>query len=247
MEVFSKIEKYVGARRERHPEVSSLRTFFQLVYLKLMYWYIPLPFLAEQDPPYESFRVKHEEHLKDIHTHRILVKYGSHKYDEKRDKRVAAYKKAFNMGNDCWIENDVWVSREHQSQATVQFGHEVLLAKYVNIDYTGGLIVGNGVDIGEGAKILTHGHSYMGSMFDDKLMPNTNRAYATPLTIGDNVLIGARSIIMPGVKSIGENSIISVGSIVGKSVPPNSVVAGNPAKVIFNMPEGYRTYFKYNK
>lgn len=52
--------------------------------------------------------------------------------------------------------------------------------------------------------------------------------------IGDNVFIGARSIILPNVK-IGENCIIGAGSVVTKDIPSNSIACGNPAKVIKNM------------
>ena len=76
-------------------------------------------------------------------------------------------------------------------------------------------------------------------------IPESNRAFCTPLVIGDNVLIGSRSFIMPGVKSIGENSIISAGSFVKKKVPPNVIVAGNPAKIVGEISEGNRKYFAY--
>jgi len=49
--------------------------------------------------------------------------------------------------------------------------------------------------------------------------------------IGDNCFIGGRSMIMPGVE-IGHNSVVGAGSVVTKSVPPRTVVAGNPAKVL---------------
>jgi len=49
--------------------------------------------------------------------------------------------------------------------------------------------------------------------------------------IGNNCFIGARSIILPGVE-IGDNSIVAAGSVVVKSVPPNSLVTGNPARVL---------------
>ena len=49
--------------------------------------------------------------------------------------------------------------------------------------------------------------------------------------IGNNVLIGTGAIIL-GPITIGDNSIIGAGSVVVKSVPPNCVVAGNPAKII---------------
>lgn len=51
------------------------------------------------------------------------------------------------------------------------------------------------------------------------------------VNIGKHCMIGARSIIMPGV-TIGDNCIVSVASVVMKDVPPNSLVAGNPARVI---------------
>lgn len=49
--------------------------------------------------------------------------------------------------------------------------------------------------------------------------------------IGRNCFIGARSIILPGIE-IGDGSIVAAGAVVVKSVPANSIVAGNPAKVI---------------
>jgi acetyltransferase-like isoleucine patch superfamily enzyme len=49
--------------------------------------------------------------------------------------------------------------------------------------------------------------------------------------IGQHCFIGARSIILPGI-TIGDESVVAAGSIVTKDVPPRSLVAGNPAKVI---------------
>lgn len=59
-----------------------------------------------------------------------------------------------------------------------------------------------------------------------------------PIKIGNNVFVGARSTIMPGV-TIGDNCIIGLGSIVTKDVPSNSVVCGIPARVIKNIDEYY--------
>jgi len=60
---------------------------------------------------------------------------------------------------------------------------------------------------------------------------NSGKEYAKPITIGDNVWIGAGAIINPGV-TIGENSVIGSGAIVTKDVPPNVFAAGNPCKFI---------------
>jgi acetyltransferase-like isoleucine patch superfamily enzyme len=52
-----------------------------------------------------------------------------------------------------------------------------------------------------------------------------------PVTIKDNVWIGMNAVILKGV-TIGENSIVAAGAVVSKDVPPNVVVAGNPAVVV---------------
>lgn len=59
---------------------------------------------------------------------------------------------------------------------------------------------------------------------------------AYPITIGNNVWIGGKAIICPGV-NIGDNAVIGAGSVVVKDVPANVVAAGNPAKIIRNMNE----------
>lgn len=52
-----------------------------------------------------------------------------------------------------------------------------------------------------------------------------------PIVVEDNVLIGANCIVLKGV-TIGARSVVGAGSVVTRSVPPDSVVAGNPAKVV---------------
>ena len=52
-----------------------------------------------------------------------------------------------------------------------------------------------------------------------------------PVRIADNVWIGMNAVILKGV-TIGENSIVAAGSVVTKTVPPNVVVAGNPAVIV---------------
>jgi acetyltransferase-like isoleucine patch superfamily enzyme len=57
------------------------------------------------------------------------------------------------------------------------------------------------------------------------------RAPGRPVHIGDNVWIGFGSCILPGV-SIGEGSIVGARAVVTEAVPPYTIVAGNPARVV---------------
>lgn len=65
------------------------------------------------------------------------------------------------------------------------------------------------------------------------------------VSIGNYVYIGSGALIMPGV-TIGDNALIAAGSVVTKSVPPRTVVAGNPARIICTIEEYYERNQKYD-
>lgn len=65
----------------------------------------------------------------------------------------------------------------------------------------------------------------------DPVARNSGRELGAPVTIGDNVWIGGRAIILPGV-TVGHNVVIASGAVVTKDVPDNMVIGGNPAKIL---------------
>ena len=71
---------------------------------------------------------------------------------------------------------------------------------------------------------------------------NKGLEIALPITVGNNVWIGAGVTVLPGV-TIGDNTIIGAGSIVNKDIPSGVIAAGNPCKVIRNITEEDR--YKY--
>lgn len=87
----------------------------------------------------------------------------------------------------------------------------------------GGITIGNGVFIGPKCNLITINH--------DPNPDNRSATYGRPIVIEDKVWIGINSTILPGVR-IGYGSIVGAQSVVTKDVPPMTVVAGNPARII---------------
>lgn len=174
-----------------------------------------------------------------VENRKFLLKYTSRKYEDAilREKRTLAYKKRYNMGDGCFVEYNVELSRQHYLEGTIKIGKNVILAKNVFIDYSGDVIIEDGVKISADVKIESHGHaSYANAQ--------QTGAYKTPLHIEKNVRIGTGTIIMEGCKRIGKEARIGAGSVIRSNIPPYAIVIGNPAKIIgFALsPEELETY-----
>ncbi len=113
----------------------------------------------------------------------------------------------------------------------IRIGSGTSIGPKVLLDGRKGLTIGKSVVIAYDAIIWTLNHDYNDVHFCGK---------GAPVIIGDYAWICCRSIILPGI-SIGEGAIVASGAIVVKDVPPYTIVAGIPAKVI-----GKREKKKYN-
>ena len=127
------------------------------------------------------------------------------------------------FGKRTTIYPGVWIAPGRN----LNVGDDVDFALDVIVTTGGGVSIGNRVLIGYRAQILSTNHV---------IPDNKGKIFGAghskkPVTIGDDVWIGANSIILPGVL-IGEGAVIAAGSIVTKSVKSFSVVAGVPAKEI---------------
>lgn len=92
--------------------------------------------------------------------------------------------------------------------------------------------LGNHVDVTAGVTFLTHeGGIWVARGLKEKLKEYD---YFMPIKVGNNVMIGIDSAIMPGV-TIGDNVIIAAKSVVTKDIPSNSIVGGIPAKKIADL------------
>ena len=112
------------------------------------------------------------------------------------------------------------------------YGQNITIGKNVFINSgccfqdQGGIEIGDNVLIGQQVVIATVNHDFMPKRRANML--------PAPVKIGDDVWIGARATILPGV-TVGSGAVIAAGAVVTKDVPENTVVAGVPAKIIKNI------------
>jgi acetyltransferase-like isoleucine patch superfamily enzyme len=113
--------------------------------------------------------------------------------------------------------------------ADTRIGRNVFVNQNCTFYDLGGLDIADDVMIGPNVSLITSGHP---------VEPSRRRDFtiAKPIAIERNVWIGAGTTIIGGV-TVGENSVVAAGSVVTKDVPPNTLVGGNPARVIRSIAE----------
>lgn len=154
------------------------------------------------------------------------------------EKRAALIKEMFaEAGEGCYIEPPF-----HANWG----GKHVRLGNYVYANFNLTLVDDGNIDIGDNVMfapnvtVITATHPVLPALREKGLQFNVD------VKICSNVWIGAGAIIMPGI-TVGENSVVGAGSVVTKDVPPNTVVVGNPARVLREIGEHDRIYYFKDK
>ena len=106
----------------------------------------------------------------------------------------------------------------------IRVGRNVFINQNCTMYDLGGIDIADDVMIAPNVSIITSGHP---------IEPSQRRAFviAKPIVIEKNVWIAVGVTIIGGV-TVGQNSVVAAGSVVTKDVPPNTLVGGNPARVI---------------
>ena len=87
--------------------------------------------------------------------------------------------------------------------------------------------IGNNVNLAQGITVTALNHNFS----DSNKRIDEQGVSTKPVTIEDDVWIGANAVVLPGI-TIGNHCVVAAGAVVTKDVPPHSLVAGVPAKVI---------------
>lgn len=163
---------------------------------------------------------------------RLTKQYNQTKFEDTIQKDNILSELFAKIGNNVKIDVPFYCDYGQH----ISIGNNVI----ININCTfvdcNKITIGNNVLIASNVQIYTATYPVN---ISDRLLDNWSynnphaffNTYALPVTIEDNVWIGGGVIILPGV-TIGKNSVIGAGSVVNKSIPPNSLAVGNPCKVI---------------
>lgn len=118
-----------------------------------------------------------------------------------------------------------WKNWLYRKMLGMKVGDQTAVAFMVMMDimFPERITIGKNCIIGYNTTILCHEY-----LIDEYRLGN--------VTIGDRVMIGANSTILPGV-TIGDDVVISAGSLVNRDVPAGAFVGGNPAKIIYTAEE----------
>ena len=140
------------------------------------------------------------------------------------------------IGNNCSIGRNVqltaWTHRREQTfQSEIIIGNNCSINEDSHVTAINSIRIGNNVRIGKKVLITDNAHgASLPELMD--IAPNKRPLYSKgPVLIDDNVWIGEKASIMPGVH-IGKGSIIGANAVVTKDVPPYSIAAGVPAIIV---------------
>ncbi|MEC5423493.1 sugar O-acetyltransferase [Virgibacillus sp. C22-A2] len=153
---------------------------------------------------------------------RSLVRSFNETSEAEEEKRTSLVKEMLgSTGEKIYIE----------SAFRCDYGYNIHVGEnfYANFDCT--ILDGGRVTIGDNCMIAPGVHIYTSTHPLHAEERITGIESTKPVIIGDNVWIGGRAVINPGL-TVGNNVVIGSGSVVTKDVPDNVVVGGNPAKVI---------------
>ena len=122
------------------------------------------------------------------------------------------------------------------------YGYNIEIGEnfFMNMDCV--ILDGAKVKFGDNVFVAPHCGFYTADHTLDVERRINGLEYALPITVGNNVWIGAHVCVLPGV-SIGDNTVIGAGSVVTKNIPANVLAYGNPCKVIREITENDRTEY----
>lgn len=162
----------------------------------------------------------------------LLARYNALAYDQKDEKREILERLLGSIGSNVSVGLPF----------ICDYGRNIHLGTNVTVNMNCTFVDCNTITVGDDTMISSSVQLYTSTHpveAADRLVdgwdPGSGRyrwnTYAKPISIGDRCWLGGGVIVLPGI-TIGDGSVVGAGSVVTRDVPPDCVVAGNPARVI---------------
>lgn len=151
----------------------------------------------------------------------LCANYNALSPDKTEDRKELLRQILGKTGKNFLIEQNFWCDYGYNIEIGENFysNHNCVILDPAKVAF------GDNVFIGPNCGFYTAGHPI------DIEQRNLGLEYAYPIKIGNNVWIGGNVCVMPGV-TVGDNVVIGAGSVVTKDIPSNVIAVGNPCKVI---------------
>ncbi|MEX2513840.1 MAG: sugar O-acetyltransferase [Cyclobacteriaceae bacterium] len=159
-------------------------------------------------------------------TTRKLIKVFNDSFPNEIEKRQELCRELLGkVGKEFWIEPPFYCD----------YGYNISVGDLVFFNFNCTILDVTPVVIGDRCLFGPNVHIYAATHPLDAKIRGSLLEFGQPITIGSDVWVGGGAIICPGI-TIGDRSIIAAGAVVTKDVPEDTVVGGNPARVIKTLP-----------
>lgn len=173
----------------------------------------------------ELYLASDRQLTKDRENARKLTRFINQTIETDYDKRIELLKQLFgSTGENVYVEPTF----------RCDYGYNIHVGNHFYANFDCVILDVCEVRIGENCLLAPGVHIYTAAHPLNPFERASGAEFGKPVTIGNNVWIGGRAVINPGV-TIGDHVVIASGAVVTKDVPNNVVVGGNPAKVIKNI------------
>lgn len=163
---------------------------------------------------------------------RLLARYNAMAYDQKKEKTEILYQLFESIGTNVSVGLPF----------ICDYGRNIKIGNNVSVNMNCTFVDCNKIEIGNNVLIASNVQLYTATHpveLAERLTPGWTdqsdeyfcRTYALPIKIGNGCWIGGGAVVLPGV-TIGDGSVVGAGSVVTRDIPPNSVAAGNPCRII---------------
>lgn len=163
-----------------------------------------------------------EEELALAKVHAQLIFKFNNTMPGTEDYSAVMHKIFPTMGENSRVEAPLTAIRPHM----VKIGKNVVVMPGSLMMSAGGITIEDGAMIAANVQLISNNHD----LYERQIIT------CKPVHIGKNAWIGAGATILPGV-TVGENAVVGAASVVTKDVAPNTIVVGNPAKPVKEIPQ----------